>query len=114
MRSELELILSAARTLAPEELPRLLGDLEEVRTTALARLGSIGSPRAPDALLNVDQAAKRLGVSAAYLYRNHRRFPFVRRMGRNLRFSSVGIDEYIRRISILTPKRNDAMLTPVR
>ena len=96
MRPELEPVLTAARTMAPEALPRLLGDLEEVRTTAMARLNAPISQPAPDALLDVAAAAERLGVSAGYLYRNHRRFSFVRRMGRSLRFSSVGIEEYIR------------------
>jgi hypothetical protein len=50
-------------------------------------------------------AAVRLGVSPDYLYRNHRRLPFTRRMGRSLRFSSAGIEQYIRRVSALTPRR---------
>ena len=37
MRQELKhVLLEQARTLAPEELPRLLGDLEEVRTKGLS------------------------------------------------------------------------------
>jgi predicted DNA-binding transcriptional regulator AlpA len=114
MRPELELALAAARTIAPEALPRLLGDLEEVRTTALARLSAPISQCVPDVLLDVNGAAERLGVSAGYLYRNHRCFPFVRRMGRNLRFSSVGIEEYIRHRSTLTPKRHSARVLTVR
>lgn len=114
MRPELEPVLAAARTMAPETLPRLLGDLEEIRSTALARLSAPVSQPAPDALLDVASAAERLGVSAGYLYRNHRRFSFVRRMGRSLRFSSTGIEEYIRHRSVLTPKRHSATMTPIR
>ena len=105
MRKELELTLVAARTIAQDELPRLLGDLEEIRATALARLTSPPLAQLPDSLLGVEDAAARLGVSQHYLYRNHPRFPFTRRMGRSLRFSSNGIELYIGRKNALTPKR---------
>jgi len=97
MRSEFETVLVAARTLPPEDLPRLLGDLEEVRATALARLiPPVPVQRPPDELLGVEEAALRLGVSRDYLYHNHKRLPFTRRMGRSLRFSAHGIQTYIR------------------
>jgi excisionase family DNA binding protein len=95
MNSALEPVLLAARTLPPAELPRLLGDLEEVRTTALARL-SAPAPLIPsDELLTVAQAAQKLGCSRDFLYRG--KFPFVRRLGRKLMFSRVGIEEYLRK-----------------
>ena len=97
MRKELETALIAAKTLSSEELPRLLGDLEEVRVTALARLNSPAPPPAHDILVDVDKAAERLGVSRDYVYRNHHRFPFTRREGRSLLFSAQGIEKYIRR-----------------
>src|SRR5438445_9181918 len=96
MRLELETALIAARTLPPEELPRLLADLEEVRTTAVARLAPIPAQHAPDELLDVEEAARRLGVSRHYLYHHHCRLPFVRRMGRKLLFSAQGIQSFIR------------------
>jgi predicted DNA-binding transcriptional regulator AlpA len=103
MRRELGSMLNAARTIPSEDLPRLLGELEEIRATALARLTSIvRTAPSPDSLLSVDEASIRLGVSPHYLYRNHERLPFTRRMGRSLRFSSLGIDQYIRRQSALT------------
>ena len=107
MRRELEMTLNAVRTILPEELPRLLGELEEIRATALARLTSapVANTSLPDSLLPVDEAAVRLGVSRHYLYRNHQHFSFTRRMGRSLRFSSIGIDQYIRRSHSLTQKR---------
>ena len=114
MRQELESALTAARTLPPEELPRLLGDLEELRATALARLTTPAAAQRPDELLTVEQAAERLGLSVDYLYRNHSRLPFARRMGRTLRFSSLGIDEYIRRTSALTPRRRGDTVSSVR
>jgi len=98
MRPELETALIAARTLPSEELPRLLGDLEEVRATALARL--VAPPPAhtgPDELIDVQETSRRLGVSTDYLYRHHHKFPFTRRVGRKLLFSSLGVGQYLRR-----------------
>jgi predicted DNA-binding transcriptional regulator AlpA len=106
LRKELESTVIAVRTISREELPRLLGDLEEIRATALARLASPGyETPVPDSLIGVAEASVRLGISRHYLYRNHRRFSFTRRMGRSLLFSSNGIEQYIRRINSLTAKR---------
>jgi excisionase family DNA binding protein len=96
MRIELEPILAAARSLSPEELPRFIGELEEVRTTALVRLTApVIQPQVPDSLLSIDEAASVLGMSKSYLYRNAAEFPFVRRQGRSLRFSARGVQEYL-------------------
>jgi excisionase family DNA binding protein len=97
MRREFEIALTAARTLTPEELPRLLGDLEEIRATALTRLTAlVPAPHPSDELLNVKEAARRLGVSLGYLYHNHSHFPFTRHVGRKLLFSADGIQAYLR------------------
>ena len=108
MRQELELILVAARTLPSEELPRLLGDLEEVRATALARLSApIPAHHPPDQLLGVEEAASRLGISRGYLYHNHHRLPLgTRRIGRALRFSAREIDKYIQRGNTCRARRS--------
>jgi predicted DNA-binding transcriptional regulator AlpA len=97
MRPELEPALTQARTLEPDELPRLLGDLEEIRTTALARLAAPIAAAPPDELLDVPEAAQRLSMSQDYLYRHHRQLPFTRRVGRKLLFSSAGIAAYLKR-----------------
>lgn len=97
VRKELESGLVVAQNLSPGDLPQFLGELEEVRMTALARLISLAPTPAPDMLLDVDQAAERLGVSRDYVYRNHHRYPFTRREGRSLLFSAQGIERYIRR-----------------
>ncbi|MFY9531251.1 MAG: hypothetical protein WBC04_17725 [Candidatus Acidiferrales bacterium] len=97
MRPELESALLQARTLAPAELPRLLGEIEQIRVTALARLTSPTVESRPDELLSVSETAGRMGVGKDYLYRNHRRLPFTRRVGRKLLFSSAGLDSYLKR-----------------
>jgi excisionase family DNA binding protein len=101
MRKELETVLKLVSTLNVEQLPELLGELEQVRVTAKARLAApIIMQPSVDRLLNVDEAAKKLGVSEDYLYRHHREFPFTRRAGRKLLFSSVGIEKHIRAAKI--------------
>ena len=89
-------MLSAARSLPAEELPRLVGDLEEIKCIALGRLTTPVAQHPPDELLGIEEAARRLGVSVGYLYRHHRRLPFTRRMGRRLLFSANGIQAYLR------------------
>ena len=96
MRAELQDLLIAAKELPPEQLPRLLGELEEIRCTALARLSAPAPAQTQDQLLDVDGAAQRLGVSRDYLYRHHAELPFTRRMGKALRFSACGVDRYLR------------------
>ena len=52
---------------------------------------------APERLLNVREAAERLAVPPDWLYRNAKKLPFTVRLGPGLlRFSSNGIDRYIR------------------
>jgi excisionase family DNA binding protein len=97
MRSELETALTLAKTLPVEDLPEFLGSLETVRIVAFARIAAPAVEARPDELLEVPEAAHRLGVSPDYLYRHSRRFPFTRRMGRKLLFSSAGLDAYLRK-----------------
>jgi hypothetical protein len=99
MRTELKSAFDLARNLAPEELPELLGELEQVRAVALARLLTRTDEARPDELLDVTEAAARLHVSKPYLYKNSSRFKFSRRIGRKLLFSSAGLDSYLRKQS---------------
>jgi predicted DNA-binding transcriptional regulator AlpA len=114
MTMDVEALLSLVRSLAPDELPRFLGDLEMVRAIAWSRLSTPENttPATSDELIDIEQAASLLGVSCSYLYHNHNKFPFSRRVGRTLRFSSHEIQRYIERTSILTPRRRGAILTP--
>lgn len=97
MRRELQSTLAEARTLPPEELPSLIGELAEISATALARLATPSADVRHDELIDVNEAAKRLSCSRDYIYSNHRRFPFTRRQGRKLLFSSSGLDAYLRK-----------------
>jgi hypothetical protein len=113
MRDELQFVLRYARELPAEELPKLLGEIEEVRCTAMARLTAPIQPSGADELLSVAEASRRLGVSKDYLYRHGSDFPFTRRIGRKLLFSSLGIDRHIKQQSSLTARRHGNMLVPV-
>jgi predicted DNA-binding transcriptional regulator AlpA len=97
--AELEIVLARARALAAHDLPYFLGDLETIRAVAWSRLTAAATTtqQARDELISIEQAAGRLGLSPSYLYRNHQQFPFTRRVGRSLRFSSQGLQSYIER-----------------
>jgi Helix-turn-helix domain len=45
--------------------------------------------------MNVNEAAEKLGVKPDWLYRRHRGLPFTVRQGRMIRFSELGMDEYM-------------------
>lgn len=98
VRLELQAALDVACTLSKEALPSFLGELETIRATAWARLTTpIRAEHVPDELLDVREAARRLGTTKDFLYHNHKLFPFTKRIGRQLRFSAHGLEAYIRR-----------------
>jgi excisionase family DNA binding protein len=83
----------------PTRIPALLSQLSALQSAIAARLIAADrdeSTTAADTLLTVAQAAERLGVSKDWLFRRSRTLPFVVRLGRHLRFSSRGIDRYLR------------------
>jgi excisionase family DNA binding protein len=92
-----ENIRRAIESCPVDRLPRVLGMLAEIQETCRARLNGVPAQPAPaDELLTVQQAAERLQVSHAYLYKNTS-LPFRRKLGRSLRFSANGITEYLRK-----------------
>lgn len=99
MRPKLQQALDLARTLELEQLPEFLGELEQIRVTAMIRMGNghQAAPPAEDELLEVAEAAARMSVSIGYLYQHADQFPFVRRIGRKVLFSSTGITAYLRK-----------------
>ena len=86
-----------------DELPSVIGRLEELRALVWAELitrsasATGSSPPAPtmpleDRLLPVREAAELLGVDSRWMYRHADRLPFARKIGANtLRFSSAGL-----------------------
>lgn len=85
--------------LPQERLPDALGDLERVKARLLARLTAPASgymPPMEDRLLTVGEAAQRLALAPDTLYRKARTLPFTVRIGHQVRFSSAGIEKFIR------------------
>src|SRR6266581_3097131 len=113
--NDLQALLTRARELPVDGLPRLLGDLREVEAIAMARLltatAPVAAPQA-DQLLDAAEAGRRLGAGVDYLYHNHGRYPFTRRVGRRLLFSAEGIASYIRGTTIPPSRRR--RISPVR
>jgi excisionase family DNA binding protein len=114
--AELDAVLRAARSVSTDVLPRFLGDLEAVRAVAWQRLLASSAPtgeRSRDYLLDVKEAARRLGVSTKFLYTHSSRYAFTRRVGRHIRFSANDLEAYIRRNGVnssLTPMRRGAII----
>ncbi len=105
MKAEIDSLLAQIGQMSGEVetgvLPAFLGRLEALRASSWARLAKLAgnrrgaTPEGPDRLLDVQEAARRLGVSTDYLYR-HKGLPFRVQMGRRVRFSFKGIERYIR------------------
>jgi len=91
-------LTTAIDQISPEDLPALLAALAAYLAQASAKL--LAQPQAIPALpdsaenLSVAEASRRLGVSVDWLYRNHKRLPFTRRIGRRLLFSARGLDRW--------------------
>src|SRR5215472_1333424 len=98
LRPELANMLETLAQMPTSDIPALLAQLELVRTTAMLRLsGPAPISQEHDERIDVETAVERLGMSTTYLYRHAETFPFTRREGRRLLFSSRGIDQYISR-----------------
>lgn len=93
-------LLQAVAEASPSELPALVGALAQAQAVALGRLTT---PRPEghevdvrDGNISVEEAARRLGVSPSYLYKNARSLPFVVRIGRRLVCSPSRLERWNR------------------
>lgn len=88
--------------LPPEAIPNLRGELAKLDTLLLMRVslayfnGAGERCSEGDRLLDVNEAARKLGKSKDFLYRHAVKYPFTVRDGRSLRFSEQGIEKFIR------------------
>jgi predicted DNA-binding transcriptional regulator AlpA len=88
-----------AKTLAVEAARDLFFAAEVVAAALRAAViapAPLTSGVTEDRLLDVHQAAERLGVSPDWIYRRSRELPFVVRVGSRVRASQRGIDRWIR------------------
>src|SRR3990172_4994515 len=91
--------------MAADLVETLLGKCSVVQGALVSRLLALrvnggNQPERPtegDRLLDVREAAAKLGTSRDYLYRNSDKLPFVVRIGRQVRYSEAGIEKFIRR-----------------
>jgi predicted DNA-binding transcriptional regulator AlpA len=97
---DLDHVLAALDELPVDQLPEVIGALETAKARAWARLTApptaASAPADSDATVDVDEAARLLGMSPSWLYRNAKRLPFARRVGgRAIRCSTAGIRRYL-------------------
>lgn len=91
-----------AAELPPHAAATLLVQVASLQTILLSRLFVGMSPElrredSEDRLLLVDEAASMLGMTKDYLYKHADQLPFtVRPAPKQLRFSKLGIQKYIR------------------
>lgn len=93
---------AAAPAVPLEEVPAMIGRLEELKAALWIRASSPAAaanppprPAGEDRLLTVQEVAKHLGVSADWVYDHQRHFAVVR-VGRSLRFLDSSVERYIR------------------
>jgi len=96
MASLSEDLIVVARDTPVDDLPALIGILESAKAVAWSRLTAPQPiPSQADELIDVSEAARRLGMSEDYVYRHHKDFTFTRHMGSRLLFSLRGIEKHI-------------------
>lgn len=78
-------------TVPREALLELVDGLPEQQDLAPA------GPAAPDRLLDVQEAAARLGLGPRYLYAHADRLPFIVRVGRKVRVSEARLARFLER-----------------
>jgi predicted DNA-binding transcriptional regulator AlpA len=84
--------------LPPADLARTLSQLAALHLALAAHVREMFPPipaGAADRLLTVGEVAQRLSISSHAVYRRASSFPFTVRVGRYLRFSERGLDEYL-------------------
>lgn len=78
----------------------LIGELEKIKALAYGKMWQRepATNHQEERLLEIDEAATKLGMTKDYLYRHANKLPFtVRTAPRQLRFSLHGIEQYIKK-----------------
>jgi excisionase family DNA binding protein len=102
--AKFEMISEIVTRAEPGELPALAGELSRALASVLIRSAAqaeaVPSPspreRSAEQLLTVQEAAARLGVAKAWLYRHAKSLPFRRKLGhRTLRFDAGALQRWL-------------------
>jgi len=82
------------------DLPAIIGALAQAQALALARLTAPrqvnSSPAVQGGNISAEEAARRLGVSASYIYKNARSLPFTVRIGRRIVCNAGAVERWNR------------------
>jgi predicted DNA-binding transcriptional regulator AlpA len=80
-----------------ETIPAFMAQIAAAQYALAARLLSSERKIEPeDELLDIEEAAQKLGVKRDWIYSRTRTLPFIVRLGRKLRYSRRGIEKYIK------------------
>ena len=86
---------------SPTELPALIGQLEQAKAHAWARLhlpvvAPVHEPGGEARMVGIEEAATYLRMSVSWTYRNAASIPLATKIGGRWRFSTRGLDKYLR------------------
>lgn len=93
----LDALVAGTTPSSRDEAVALMGLLAAAQTRLAAIMASMVVTSTEDRLLDVDEAAKVLGVDRQWLYRRTRTLPFAVRLAGKVRFSAAGIQLFIAR-----------------
>jgi hypothetical protein len=100
MPNILDALDQAIAQAAPEERPALVvalaARLAQLGAALAAAHGNESGHEDPDTNISVEEAARRLGVSASYLYKNAKNLPFMVRIGRRRVCSTSRLERWNR------------------
>ena len=88
-------LVAGANPASRDEAVSLMGLLAAAQIRLAKIVADLAMSQTEDRLLDVDEAAQKLGVQPGWLYRRTRNLPFLVRLDGQIRFSAVGIDRYI-------------------
>jgi predicted DNA-binding transcriptional regulator AlpA len=91
----LDQLAAGASPASRDEAVALMGLLAAAHARLAASLAGLVVTSTEDRLLDVDEAAQRLGVTRQWLYRRTRTLPFAVRLAGKVRYSSAGIQHFI-------------------
>ena len=101
LQTHLDAIDRAIQEAGPRDVPAIVAALSARVGAVSARMMLLPDESRDkgvetDANLSTKEAARRLGVSPAWLYKNASRLPFTVRIGRRLLFSASGLERWNR------------------
>jgi predicted DNA-binding transcriptional regulator AlpA len=102
-------VMACVASMAAERLPALLVEVAALQSQLAAVSNALGArlladgvadstprPGGVEHLLDVQEAATRLGMSTDWLYRHARQLPFTRRVGRRaVKFDPTGLARWV-------------------